>query len=115
MSRETSIQQAGESEQHCRQCRDRRAAGHTHDKGIGERIAQQYLHQYAGNREQAAGRECSQCARQSQVHDHRIGPANRCLPGPATAVAGSRRRCRSSSDNENALERREREQAVDRR
>ena len=48
---------------------DRRAAGDAEHIGIGERIAQQHLHQRARDREQSADGERGECARQPQIAD----------------------------------------------
>ena len=51
---------------------DRGAAGDAEDVRIGERIAQQHLHQRAGEREQTADGESGERARQAQfAHDGR--------------------------------------------
>ena len=47
------------------------AAGDAEHVGIGQRIAQQHLHQRAGQRQQAAAGEGGQRARQAQLADDR--------------------------------------------
>jgi hypothetical protein len=53
-----------------RQRADRGPAGDAQHVGIGQRVAQQHLHQRAGQRQQAAAGEGGQRARQAQAADH---------------------------------------------
>jgi len=46
---------------------DAGAAGNAEDVGVGERVAQQYLHQRASQRQQAAAGEAGEGARQAQL------------------------------------------------
>ena len=51
-----------------------RPARNAEDVGVGQRIAEQHLHQRAGECEQAADRERRQRARQAQfAHDRHLG------------------------------------------
>jgi hypothetical protein len=85
----TLDQRTANAEQHCGQGTDRGAAGGAHHVGIGQRVAQQHLHPGAGHREQAAGGERGQRARQPQLvhdlrgdaaigHEHRAQQLDRC-------------------------------------
>jgi hypothetical protein len=57
--------------EHCAQRADRGAARDTEDVGVGERIAQQHLHQRAGEREQPAHGKGRQRAGKTQLADDR--------------------------------------------
>jgi hypothetical protein len=63
------IQPAAAPEQHGEQRADRRAAGNAQHVGVGQRVAQQHLHQRAGQGQQAAAGEGGQGARQAQATD----------------------------------------------
>jgi hypothetical protein len=62
--------QQGQAEQHRQQRTHRRAAGDAQHVGIGQRVAQQHLHQGAGQRQQSAAGKGRQRARQAQVAHH---------------------------------------------
>ena len=64
---------AAQSCEHRAECRHRSTAGHAQDVGIGEWIAQQHLHEHAGERERRPGGEGTQRTRQSQLEHQGAG------------------------------------------
>ena len=69
-------QQTTGAEQHRAERTDRSTARGAHHVRIGQRVAQQHLHQRAGQRKQTAGAEGGERTRQAQlVHDLRIDAA----------------------------------------
>ena len=81
--------------EHGAQRTDRRPARNAQDVGVGQRIAQQHLHQRAGERQQAADRERRQRAGQAQLaHDRGLGSGRASRRARGGSRRCRRRRCR---------------------
>ena len=86
----------GESREHHGERADRGATGDPEHIGIGQRIAQQGLHQHAREREHDAGAESRERARQPQLEDDGVGQrvaGRQARPGRFEAGAAECERC----------------------
>ena len=87
--------EAGGAGEHEPERADRGAARHAEHVGVGERVAEQRLHQDAGQRQHDAGAECGERARQAQFPDdraHQRIARREPLPGRVDAGASERER-----------------------